>query len=74
MDSPHHMLKGNKSLDTYPPERFFATAYVMDCTALDELGTSDLPPSELGYDAIIFYTAYGEHECTFTEESVTHLL
>lgn len=74
MDSPHHMLKGNKSLDTYPPERFFATAYVMDCTALDELGTSDLPPSELGYDAIIFYTAYGEHACTFTEEAVTHLL
>ncbi|MGE4465025.1 cyclase family protein [Sphaerochaeta sp.] len=74
MDSPHHMLEGNRSLDTYPPDRFFATAYVLDCTTLDRLGIQDLPSSELGYDAIIFYTEYGKRACTLTQEVVTHLL
>ncbi|MEA4859349.1 MAG: cyclase family protein, partial [Sphaerochaeta sp.] len=74
MDSPHHMLEGNKSLDTYPPERFFATAYVLDCTNLDVLEMDMLPPQELEYDAIIFYTAYGKRAFTLKEDAVAHLL
>ncbi len=74
MDSPHHMLEGNRSLDTYPPERFFVTAYVMDCTKLDVLETSSLPPRDLAYDAIIFYTASGSNSFILKEDAVAHLL
>ena len=56
MDSPAHLLKGGKTLDSYPLSRFFATAYVMDCRNLEIIDPEDIPEIDPSCDAVLFCT------------------
>nr|WP_319472250.1 cyclase family protein [uncultured Sphaerochaeta sp.] len=56
MDSPSHLLKEGKTLDTYPLSRFFATAYVMDCRNLEMIDPEDIPELDSSCNAVLFCT------------------
>ena len=61
MDSPAHLLKGGKTLDSYPLSRFFATAYVLDCRGMHTVRGQDIPPLDNACDAILFLTEETAH-------------
>jgi glutamyl-tRNA reductase len=74
IDSPSHLIKEGKSLDQYPPSRFFANAFVLDCSNLSQIDIEDLPSHEYCFDAILFYTGNEQHRPMLSLESAKNLL
>ena len=56
MDSPAHLLKEGLYLDEIPVSRFFATAYVLDCTCIGAITIDSLSVIPSGCDAVLFST------------------
>lgn len=71
MDSPAHMLEQGLSLDEFPVSRFFATAYVLDCTHLGTISIEALSAIPSGCDAVLFFTKGGSY---LDEEAAAYLV
>lgn len=71
MDSPAHVLPNGMYLDEIPVSRFFATAYVLDCSQGFGITIEMVSSVEPDCDAILFYT---KGKSYLTGETTRYLL
>ncbi len=70
MDSPAHMLAHGSYLDEIPVSRFFATAFVLDCSKEKDITVETVATIESDCDAVLFYTG---GQAYLTEGAATYL-
>ncbi|MCC7401053.1 MAG: cyclase family protein [Chitinophagaceae bacterium] len=61
MDAPSHIIKGARSLDQFPVEKFIGKGTVVDCTEVDAIELNFLKSrikNLNGIDFILFYTGW----------------
>ena len=55
IDAPSHMIEGGKTLDQYPPDRFFGRGLIIDATRFYDLETVKAAGIQAG-DIVLFHT------------------
>ncbi len=71
MDAPSHILESGRTLDTLTVSRFFATAYILDCSSFSAITVKELESLPESCDAVLFYT---QGNSFLTEAAARYLL